>query len=184
MPPPAATLPLVTDETLTMQDAEAPRPQVVAATLHAELVRRNATLATAESVTGGALGSLLTAAPGASDTYLGGVVTYATALKRSLLGIGDDTVSADGVVSARCAVEMAAGVRRLCKADYAISTTGVAGPSQQEDKPVGLVYVAVAGPDGVTTRELHLTGDRAAIRESAVLEAMSAAIAAITEADR
>jgi PncC family amidohydrolase len=155
----------------------------MAATLHAELVERGAMIATAESITGGALGDLLSAAPGASQSYLGGVVTYATALKQSLLDVSDGTVKGPGVVSAQCAAEMAIGVRRLVDADFAISTTGVAGPTEQEGKPVGLVYVGVAGPHGAVTHELHLDGDRAEIRERTVREAVSAAIAAIVGVD-
>lgn len=150
----------------------APDPQVLAATLHAALMDRDAMIASAESLTGGALGDLLSAAPGASDTYLGGVVSYATAVKLKLLDVSEQTVERHGVVSAECAAEMAAGVRRLLDADYGVSTTGVAGPATQEGKPVGLVFVGVAGPDGVRTKELRLAGDRAEIREQTVLEAV------------
>ena len=155
----------------------APDSLVMAAQLHAELARRSAMVATAESLTGGALGALLSAGPGASATYLGGVVSYATAVKQLLLGVSDATVDRHGVVSAECAAEMAVGVRALVGADYAVSTTGVAGPTRQEGKPVGLVYVGVAGPAGVETRELHLPGDRKEIRERAVREAVSAVLA-------
>lgn len=152
-------------------------PHVMAATLHAELLRRSWMVATAESLTGGSLGDLLSAAPGASDTYLGGVVSYATEVKQKLLGVSDETVSKHGVVSAECAAEMAAGVRRLLGADVAVSTTGVAGPTEQEGKPVGTVFIGVAGADGVTTTSLDLTGDRAAIREQTCREAISAVLA-------
>ena len=162
-----------------MSDEDA---QPLAATLHAELLRRSAMVATAESLTGGALGDLLSAAPGASDTYLGGVVSYATAVKVSVLGVSQETVDEHGVVSAECAARMAAGVRSLLGADYAVSTTGVAGPTEQEGKPVGLVYVGVAGPDGVTTKELHLDGDRQQVRERACLEAISAVLSVVVGA--
>ena len=164
-------------------DADGPDPSTLAATLQAELFRRSAMLATAESLTGGELGVQLSAAPGASDTYLGGVISYATAVKQDVLGVSEVTVEKHGVVSAECAAEMAVGVRKLVGADYAVSTTGVAGPTEQEGKPVGLVYVGVAGPDGVSTKELHLDGDRAQIRERSCLEAMSAAIAVIVGVD-
>lgn len=149
-----------------------PSAEVVVAALHAALVSRSATIASAESLTGGALGGLLSSAPGASDSYLGGVVSYATALKKQLLGVTDRTVAEDGVVSARCAAQMATGVRSLVGADYAVSTTGVAGPDGQEGKPVGLVFVGVAGPQGVSTRELHLSGDRSEIRKRTCREAV------------
>ncbi|HZJ06248.1 MAG TPA: CinA family protein [Nocardioidaceae bacterium] len=151
-------------------------PQLMAAALAAELLKRSSMVCTAESLTGGALGDLLSAAPGASDTYLGGVVSYATRLKVSLLGVAPETVAEHGVVSAECAAQMATGARSLTGSDYAVSTTGVAGPTGQEGKPVGLVYVGVAGPGGVSTKELHLSGSRAEIRQMACLEAVSAVI--------
>lgn len=150
--------------------------QELTAQLHAELSERQAMLASAESLTGGGLGDVLSAAPGASEGYLGGVVTYATEAKQQLLGVGDDIVEGDGVVSAACAEQMARGVRELFHADYAVSTTGVAGPTKQEGKPVGLVYVGVAGPDRVWSRELHLDGDRAEIRDQACVEAIKAVL--------
>lgn len=136
-------------------------------------------VSTAESLTGGALGETLSAAPGASDTYLGGVVAYATSLKLSVLGVSEETVSRHGVVSAECAAEMAAGVRSLTGSDVSVSTTGVAGPAVQEGKPVGLVFLGVAGPRGVVTKELHLDGDRPAVRAAACREAISAVLAIV-----
>jgi PncC family amidohydrolase len=137
------------------------------ARLHGELLRRGLTVATAESLTGGAVADLVSGTPGASATYVGGVVSYATAVKQQLLGVSQATVDRHGVVSARCAAEMATGVRALLGADFGVSTTGVAGPDAQEGKPVGLVYVGVAGAFGVETYEMHLTGDRTAIRAEA-----------------
>ena len=169
-------------ETVPTEGPGAPEPQDMATALHAALVERAATIASAESVTGGAVGALLSAAPGASDTYLGGVVSYATEVKRKLLDVSQSTVDEDGVISARCAAEMAVGVRALLDADYGVSTTGVAGPTEQEGKPVGLVYLGLAGPDGVRTKELHLDGDRAAIRQQAVLEAVQAVLELVTGA--
>ena len=149
-------------------------PADLAAAVHALLLDRGWTVASAESLTGGALGARLSSTPGASATYRGGVVCYATDLKQSLLGVDDAVVAGPGVVSAECAAQMAAGVRRLAGADVGVSTTGVAGPDPQEGKPVGLVHVAVALPDAVRTTELHLSGDRAAIREQACREAVRA----------
>lgn len=144
----------------------------LASALQAELLRRSLMLATAESLTGGRLGDVLSAAPGASDTYLGGVISYATAVKQSVLGVSEATVEQHGVVSAECAEEMALGVRRLTGADYAVSTTGVAGPATQEGKPIGLVFLGVAGPDGVHSERLNFEGDRAQIREQVVKAAI------------
>jgi PncC family amidohydrolase len=142
--------------------------------LHGELLRRALTVATAESLTGGSVADLVSGTPGASATYVGGIVAYATAVKQQLLGVSQATVDRHGVVSARCAAEMATGVRKLLGADFAVSTTGVAGPDAQEGKPVGLVYVGVAGPAGVETYEIQLAGDRAAIRAEATRRAVAA----------
>jgi nicotinamide-nucleotide amidase len=155
-------------------------PQLIGAGLHAELLRRGMTLATAESLTGGALADLVSAVPGASETYLGGVVSYATEVKVRLLGVRERTVSEHGVVSAACAVEMATGVRALVGSDWGVSTTGVAGPTTQEDKPVGTVFVAVAGPDGARAHELHLEGDRTEIRDRTCTEAATLVLEHLT----
>lgn len=141
--------------------------------LHAELLSRALTVATAESLTGGAVADLVSGTPGASATYVGGVVSYATAVKQQLLGVSQATVDRHGVISARCAAEMATGVRQLLGADFGVSTTGVAGPDAQEGKDVGLVYVGVAGPAGVETYEMHLDGDRAGIRAEATRRAVA-----------
>jgi nicotinamide-nucleotide amidase len=146
------------------EPGQLPDEQVLGATLHAEMARRGVTLATAESLTGGALADLVSASPGASESYLGGVVSYATRVKTGVLGVSQDTIDAHGVISAECAEEMASRARELLGADWAISTTGVAGPSEQEGKPVGTVFVGVAGPDGTSVHELNLSGDRAEIR--------------------
>jgi nicotinamide-nucleotide amidase len=152
----------------------------LAGELQAELLRRSAMLATAESLTGGRLGDVLSAAPGASDTYLGGVVSYATEVKQRVLGVSEETVEKHGVVSAECAEEMASGVRDLVGADYAVSTTGVAGPTTQEGKPIGLVFIAVAGPDGVRTERFRFDGKRAEIREKVVKAALDLALVTVT----
>jgi PncC family amidohydrolase len=149
------------------------------AQLHAELAQRGLTVATAESMTGGSVADLVSAAPGASATFLGGVVSYATEVKQKVLGVGDEVVEEFGVVSAPCAAEMATGVRQLVGADYAVSTTGVAGPDPQEGKPVGLVYVGVAGPYGVDTHELQLSGERAEIRAEATRRAVTLLLEAV-----
>lgn len=152
----------------------------LAGALQAELFRRSLMLASAESLTGGRLGDVLSAAPGASDTYLGGVVSYATEVKQKVLGVSAETVEKHGVVSAECAEEMATGVRDLVDADYAVSTTGVAGPTTQEDKPVGLVYIGVAGPDGVRTERFQFDGGRAEIREKVVKAAIDLVLETVT----
>jgi len=140
---------------------------LTAANLVALLVSEGATLATAESLSGGLLGARITSVPGASKAYVGGVVTYATDLKVSLLGVAEDVVDRYGVVSAECAQAMADGVRRLTGSTYGLSLTGVAGPDLQEGKPAGTVFVGVATPGGGLTRRLSLDGGREAIREAA-----------------
>jgi len=132
-----------------------------------------ATLATAESLTGGRVASRVTNVPGSSAVYAGGVVSYQTPVKVAVLGVAQATVDQHGVVSAECAREMAAGARRLLRTTYAVSTTGVAGPDRQEGKEVGTVFIGVAGPGGVETVALALEGDRATIQEATVDEALS-----------
>lgn len=148
-----------------------------AARLHDLLRRDAATVATAESLTGGRLAALLTGVPGASATYVGGVVTYATELKVSLLGVPPALVEEHGVVSAQCARAMATGMRALSGATYALSTTGVAGPDRQEGHPPGTVYVGVAGPSGSSAVALELVGDRETVQERTCAEAVALLLA-------
>lgn len=125
-------------------------------------------LATAESCTGGLVGVWLTEVPGASDAYVGGIVAYSDDVKRAQLAVRAETLHEHGAVSAETAAEMAAGARRALAADVAVSVTGVAGPGgATPDKPVGLVYIAVASPEGASTEKLHIEGDRHAVREGA-----------------
>ena len=139
----------------------------------ARLRETGRTLACAESCTGGLLSKRITDVPGASAVFLGSAVTYANAAKTRLLGVSPDTLAAHGAVSAETASEMAAGARSLYGSDYALATTGIAGPaSDNTAKPVGLVYIALATPDGVTVREHHFTGDRARIRHAAASNAL------------
>jgi PncC family amidohydrolase len=139
----------------------------LAATLLDRLRGSGRTLATAESLTGGLVGATLTAVPGSSDAYVGGVVSYATALKTGVLGVPEPVVAEHGVVSEECAAAMAAGVRGLTGADLGLATTGVAGPGPQDGVPAGTVWVAVAGADGTSTELLTLTGERDEIRRGA-----------------
>jgi PncC family amidohydrolase len=122
-----------------------------------------ATLASAESCTGGLIGHLVTNISGSSDYYLGGVMAYANSVKQRVLGVRAETLERDGAVSEATAIEMARGVCRLLGADYGLSVTGIAGPTgARPGKPVGLVYIALAGPD-VERCERHVwDGDRVA----------------------
>ncbi len=144
----------------------------LAAEVLGELAGRGLTLATAESLTGGGLGSLLTSVPGASRAYVGGVISYATRVKVEVLGVPLEIVLGDGVVSAPCARAMASGVRGVLRSDVGVSTTGVAGPDRQEGKAAGTVFVAVADAQGESVRALHLSGDREEIREATVTTAL------------
>ena len=141
--------------------------------LVAELSTRGATVATAESLTGGRLAAEFTAVPGASACFLGGVVSYATSAKVSVLGVSPTIIEEYGAVSAECAAAMATGARTLLGATYALATTGVAGPDRQEGHPVGHVWIACAGPEGVETRLLSLDGDRETVRTASCRGAMS-----------
>jgi nicotinamide-nucleotide amidase len=142
--------------------------------VHLLLRSAGQTLATAESLTGGQLAVRFTETPGASETYVGGVVTYATALKQSFLGVPQDLVERHGVVSPECARAMASGVMAVTGATFGLATTGVAGPTEQEGKPVGTVYVGIAGPGLLEAVALELSGDRAAITARTCDEALSA----------
>jgi nicotinamide-nucleotide amidase len=142
--------------------------QVVAAAAVRALVDRKETLATAESLTGGWVAATIVEIPGVSAVFRGGLVVYATELKHALAGVPEDLLAERGPVDPDVALALAAGARERCGADWGVSTTGVAGPDPQDGKPVGLVYVAVAGPSGSTVRELRLTGSRAEIRSGSV----------------
>lgn len=128
---------------------------------------RGWTIATAESMTAGLVAASLTAAPGASDTVRGGVVTYWSESKGELLGVSDIT----RVVDATTAAEMAEGARRLFGAEVAVSVTGEAGPEPAE-KPVGTVFIGVSTPERTGVREMRMPGDRERIRSFAVTSAI------------
>lgn len=138
----------------------------------AALLARGHTLATAESLTGGLVGAMFTAAPGVSAVYRGGVIAYATEVKATLLGVDPDHLARAGAVDPGTAQQMAVGVRDRLAADWGLATTGVAGPDRQEGKQVGTVHVAVAGPDGTTVRSLQLAGSRKQIRALAARAAI------------
>ncbi len=143
------------------------------------LLRAGVTVATAESLTGGLLGAALTTISGSSATYRGGVVAYATDAKASLLGVPSRLLAERGPVDADVALAMATGCRDAFGATYGIATTGVAGPTEQDGKPVGTVFVAIVGPDDVgqahggrVVRELLLRGNRQRIRQASVTTAL------------
>ena len=157
--------------------------RALAARVLESLARRGETVATAESLTGGLLSATLTDVPGASRSFVGGVVSYATRVKVSALDVPADLVEQHGVISEECASAMARGVRTRLGSTWGIATTGVAGPDAQEGRPVGTVWVAVAGPDHVETRELALEGDRWAIRQASCDAALAVLERALTPED-
>jgi len=135
------------------------------------LRERGWSLGLAESLTGGLVGSRISEAPGSSEIFKGSVVSYATEVKRSVLG-----VTAENVVSAECAMQMAEGARRVLGADVGLAVTGVAGPTQQEGQPVGTVFFGVALPDQ-EPEALHalLPGDRLRIRQFSTISLLNLA---------
>ena len=137
------------------------------------LRQRNATLATAESCTGGLIAKRMTDLPGSSAVFLGGAVTYSTPSKHRVLGVDEVLLEQKGAVSLETAAAMAEGARRLYGSDYALSTTGVAGPdSDDRGNPVGLVYAALSSKRGTFVRELHCGNVRARCRTRAASYAL------------
>ena len=136
------------------------------------LERQKATLATLESMTGGVLGALLTGVSGASQSYLGGLLSYSPA--KSQLPIPPEVAAQHGVVSPAFAEAMATAARDMFGASYALSTTGVAGPQELEGQPVGTLFVGLAGPEGVKSRHFRLPGaNREMLRQRAAHAALA-----------
>jgi nicotinamide-nucleotide amidase len=156
---------------VTPGEAVPPFGAEAAAVVHA-LVERKETLAVVESLTGGMLAAAIVDIAGVSAVFRGGLVVYATELKGSLAGVPTDLLAERGPVDPDVAVALAEGGRKRCGADWALATTGVAGPEPQGRKPVGLVYVAVAGVKGSTVRELTLGPGRLVVRAGAVRAAL------------
>jgi CDP-diacylglycerol--glycerol-3-phosphate 3-phosphatidyltransferase len=152
----------------------------LAAELGRRLVETGQSLVVAESCTGGMLGAALTDLAGSSRYFLGGVIAYSDDLKRSELGVPADILREHGAVSRPVAEAMAEGARRRLGADYAVAVTGIAGPGGDGSaKPVGLTYVAVAGPGSATVEEHRWSGDRADNRRRSVEAALKLATAAV-----
>ena len=136
----------------------------------AALIARGQTVGCAESLTGGLLSDAFVRVPGASKVFMGGIVAYDEGRKAALLGVDPATLAAHTAVSLQTALEMAAGARQRLNVDYALATTGYAGPDGDD---VGLVYVALAGPEGTQARECRFAGSRGQIRKQAVQAALN-----------
>ena len=150
------------------------------------LGRRSQTLAVAESCTGGSLGAAITAVPGSSDVFVGGVIAYANSVKIGLLGVSPAVLETRGAVSRDSAAAMAVGVRNAAGADWGIAITGIAGPGGGDaDRPVGTVWTGISGPGQQSARcERYLfSGGRAEIRSSSVRAALDLLSRTVGEAD-
>lgn len=138
------------------------------------LMTKELTLAVAESCTGGMLGSRLTEIAGSSAYFEGGVISYSNEVKQDFLGVKQETLVHKGAVSEETAIQMAEGARKRLQTDLAIAITGLAGPNgATKTKPVGLVYIAVAGPKGTECSEYHFSGERNNIRHRTVLAGLN-----------
>ena len=144
--------------------------------LSAEVLRalKGRTLATAESCTGGMIGAGLTAVPGSSAVYKGGIISYTNSVKEKLLGVPGAVLSEYGAVSAPVAEAMAAGAKKALGADVAVSVTGLAGPGGDEyGNPVGTVFIGYCDEAVCISREFHFAGDRESVRSQASNQALS-----------
>lgn len=138
------------------------------------LTEQGKTLATAESCTGGLVSERITSVSGSSAVYLGSAVTYSNEMKTAMLGVSPETIAAHGAVSRETALEMVRGIRERTGADFAVALTGVAGPTESEAKPMGLVYIALAGDGIETVRECRFgrAGGRERVRSNAATTAL------------
>ena len=134
---------------------------------HKMALEKGITIGTAESCTGGLVGKTLTELGGSSGYYQGGIISYANTVKEQVLGVSPETLATYGAVSEETAKEMVEGVFRVLRTDYAIATTGIAGPGGgSQEKPVGLVYIGIGTPRGITVHKEIFIGDRDSIRKS------------------
>lgn len=160
---------------MAVRDSDINAIETAAADLVADLRKTRRTLATAESVTGGLIGSTITSVPGASEIYRGGIIAYSMDAKVSVLGVPEE-VCARGLITEEVAVQMAIGAYRLLDADLAVSCTGVAGPDWDHSGPSpvgpGTIWLAVASEKSTVTKLLNLSGSREEIRLATTHQAL------------
>ena len=136
-------------------------------------ILKGKTLVTAESLTGGGIGMTLTSIPGSSEVYKGGAITYTNEAKEKMLGVPHDILETNGAVSAPVAEAMASGIRKVLDADVAVSVTGLAGPGGDEfGNPVGTVFIGYSDEKGTLSKECHFAGNRGAVRQQTIIEAL------------
>ena len=138
-----------------------------------KLKKRKQTLVTAESITGGGLAACITEVPGSSEVLLGGIVSYSDKSKTKFLGVTTSILKKETAVSEKVAIAMAESARAQFKSDYAISTTGVAGPGKAYGQKAGTVWVAIASKKEVISLALSLSGDREAVRNATINSALA-----------
>jgi nicotinamide-nucleotide amidase len=125
------------------------------------LLRKNSTLSVAESCTGGNISHLITLTPGSSKWYTGGITAYSNSVKTGILNVSAETLEKFGAVSSQTAIDMAEGIRKLLNTDYAVATTGIAGPDGgSEEKPVGTIWICIAGPTKFICEKFVFGNDR------------------------
>ncbi|MPM65942.1 Nicotinamide-nucleotide amidohydrolase PncC [bioreactor metagenome] len=149
------------------------RDEMIAQTLLREMIDSGKSFCTAESCTGGYIAHLITSVPGSSAAFKGSVVAYANEIKENLLKVSSNTLEQFGAVSSQTVCEMAKNARLVLNTDYAIAVSGIAGPDGgTAEKPVGLVWIAVASENGVESQELKLGGLREVIIARSAVSAM------------
>jgi PncC family amidohydrolase len=152
--------------------------QAVANSVVERLSQAGQTVGVAESLTGGSVMAAITSVPGSSAVLFGGVVSYATHIKQELLRVDGDLIAQEGVINFEVARQMAEGARRIAshgsnQATWGVATTGVAGPTSQDNKPAGTVYIGIASSDKSRAwGPFNFTGDREAVRQATVRESL------------
>ena len=140
------------------------------------------TISTAESLTSGALASRITSVPGASEYFIGSVIAYANDVKVHQLGVSENVLKSAGAVSGEVVKQMAIGAQNIFGTDYAISTSGIAGPGGGTDeKPVGTVWIAIAGPKGVVTEQFQMGKGRDRVVEKTIFSALNLLIQLVNQ---